>query len=354
MYDNIEVYAGSNAASIIRDRGLNENDIKVIAGASGGPKFLILAGLDRIILQNWFKKRKDPLFFIGSSIGSWRGAAYACSKPLEKIELFTQSYMKQQYLTKPTKKDVTDESLRIINDFLSDKDIDYILNRSKVSVNIISARCNGLSATENNAALAMSFLPSAIMNVFSRNMLLNIYHRTLFTDGRYTPPFSGTFKKKNIVPLSMKNFRDALLSSGSIPFVMDGIKNIDGAPAGTYRDGGLTDYHINIDFGVNDGIVLFPHFSSRVVPGWLDKMISWRKPDINFFSNTVLVAPSEKFIKSLPLGKIPDRRDFTDYHGRDMERLTNWNKVIKSSKAVGEDFIEAVASGKLKKIMKIF
>ena len=354
MYDNIEIYAGEKAAEIIRSRGLNENEIKAIVGASGGPKFLVLNGIDKAILNTWFKKRTDPLFFIGSSIGSWRGAAFASKNPIDTLTKFTESYLKQRYSSKPTRKEVTDESMRILNDFLKDENIDFILNRSKINLNIISAQCRGISSIESNAALALSFFPAILVNLISRKLLLKIYTRTLFHDSRNTPPFVNSFKNENIVKLSVENLKQALLSSGSIPFVMEGIKNIPGAPQGTYRDGGLTDYHINLDFGVKDGIVLFPHFSSRVIPGWLDKSISWRKPDKEYFSNTVLVAPSRKFIEGLPLGKIPDRTDFKTFFGRDSERLAYWNEVIKKSSIVGEEFMKAVSSGKIKDIMKSF
>jgi len=354
MYDNIEIYAGDNAVEIIRSRGLNENDIQGIVGASGGPKFLVLNGLDKAILNTWFKKRTAPLFFIGSSIGSWRGAAFASKDPIKTLDIFTESYLRQQYSSKPTRKEVTDESMRILNDFLKKENIDFILNSSKFNLNIISAQCRGISSIESNAALALSFFPAILVNLISRKLLLKIYTRTLFHDSRKTPPFANTFKNNNIVKLSSENLKQALLSSGSIPFVMEGIKNIPGAPSGTYRDGGLTDYHINLDFGVKDGIVLFPHFSSRVIPGWLDKSLTWRKPDKEFFSNTVLVAPSKKFIASLPMGKIPDRTDFTTFFGRDEERLKYWNEVITKSSIVGVEFMEAVSSGKIKNIIKPF
>jgi len=244
--------------------------------------------------------------------------------------------------------------MRILNDFLKKENIDFILNSSKFNLNIISAQCRGISSIESNAALALSFFPAILVNLISRKLLLKIYTRTLFHDSRKTPPFANTFKNNNIVKLSSENLKQALLSSGSIPFVMEGIKNIPGAPSGTYRDGGLTDYHINLDFGVKDGIVLFPHFSSRVIPGWLDKSLTWRKPDKEFFSNTVLVAPSKKFIASLPMGKIPDRTDFTTFFGRDEERLKYWNEVITKSSIVGVEFMEAVSSGKIKNIIKPF
>ena len=354
MYDNIEIFAGEKAAEIIRNKGLKEENIKVIAGASGGPKFLVLNGLDKAILNTWFKKRTEPLFFIGSSIGSWRGAAFACKDPVKTLDRFTESYMKQKYTSKPSKKEVTDESIRILNDFLKDEDINFILNKSKINLSIISAQCKGISSLESNAALALSFIPAVFVNLISRKLLLKIYTRTLFHDTRNTPPFNDCFKNTSRVKLTDKNFKQALLSSGSIPFVMEGIKDIPGAPSGTYRDGGLTDYHINLDFGIKDGIVLFPHFSSRVIPGWLDKSISWRHPNKEYFSNTVLVAPSKKFIASLPMGKIPDRTDFKTFFGRDDERLKYWNEVINKSTVVGGEFMEAVSSGSIKDIMKSF
>jgi len=354
MYENIEIFAGDKALEIIREKGLDKNDISAIVGASGGPKFLILAGIDRILLNTWFKDRTDTLLFLGSSIGAWRGAAYATQDPVKYLETFTESYLRQFYTTKPTYKDITNESIRIINDFIKDSDIDYILNKSNVRLNIISARCNGLSSYDNKAALALSFLPAFLLNMISRRLLLKIYQRTLFYDKRETPPFINTFKSANRVTLTKDNFKQAILSSGSIPFVMEGIKDIPGAPSGTYRDGGLTDYHINIDFKIHDKLILFPHFSSRVIPGWLDKQIAWRKPNREFFSNTVLVAPSKKFIDNLPMGKIPDRTDFKTFFQRDNERLKYWNEVIKRSSIVGEEFMEAVQSGRIKDIVKRF
>jgi len=354
MYDNIEILAGNKALTIIQDKGLDENDIKAIVGASGGPKFLVLAGIDRIILNTWFKKRSDTLFFLGSSIGAWRGTAFACKDPVKYLDIFTESYLKQRYTTKPSYKDITNESIRIINDFIKENDIDYILNKSNVRLNIISAQCTGLSSYDKKAALLLSFIPAMFLNTISRKLFLKIYHRTLFYDKREIPTFIDTFKPANRVTLTNDNFKQALLSSGSIPFVMEGVKDISGAPPGTYRDGGLLDYHINIDFNIKDKIVLFPHFGSKVIPGWFDKHISWRSPDREFFPNTVIVAPSKKFIDSLPMGKIPDRKDFKTFFQRDNERLKYWNEVITKSNIVGEEFMEAVQSGKIKGIIKRF
>jgi len=352
MFDNIEIYAGKNAAEMIFDSGLKEEMISAMAGASGGPKFLVLAGLDELIFSNWFKKRKNPLFFIGSSIGAWRGAAFACKDPVKTHKKLIESYISQKYTSNPSPAEVSAESVRILNEYLTDKDIEYILSKSPVHLGIISACCTGLSAMENKAALAASFIPAVLLNIISRELLLRIFDRTLFFDRRATPPYNTVFKEKFRVPLTGTNLKEALLSSGSIPFVMDGVNGIAGAPAGTYRDGGLTDYHLNIDFGVKDGVILYPHFGSRIIPGWLDKNLKWRKHNPQILSNVLLVAPSAKFIQSLPYGKIPDRTDFRTFFNRDSERLAYWNEVIKRSRIVGEEFMEAVNGNRIKECIR--
>jgi len=49
MGKHIIYRAGKKALSKIRDNGLHPENIKVIAGAAGGPKWLILGHLDRFL-----------------------------------------------------------------------------------------------------------------------------------------------------------------------------------------------------------------------------------------------------------------------------------------------------------------
>jgi len=350
MFKNIAVYAGSRARKIINDRGLREEDISGIIGASGGPKFLVLAGLDRHIFSTWFKKRKKPLHLLGSSIGAWRGAAFACADPAAKHELFVQAYLTQHYAGKPTCAEVTSESYRIMDMYLSNSDIDHILNSSFVRLNIIAARCRGLSASDSYGLLAAGLAPAVMANIAGRSLLLRMFQRTLFHDTRGPSPFSAMAENRFTVPLTKENIRDVILASGSIPLVMEGIRGISGAPEGTYRDGGLTDYH-PVPVTPQEGIILYPHFTERIVPGWLDKSLKWRKPAKESLADILLIAPSKSFLESIPFGKIPDRTDFVNFAGRDSERLKYWNEVIAKSSRMGEEFIEAAVSGKIRSIM---
>jgi len=46
--------AGDRALEAIRSRGLSPEDVEVVAGAAGGPKWLILSRLDRLISRTPF------------------------------------------------------------------------------------------------------------------------------------------------------------------------------------------------------------------------------------------------------------------------------------------------------------
>jgi hypothetical protein len=155
-------------------------------------------------------------------------------------------------------------------------------------------------------------------------------------------------------PLNEMNLKYALLASGSIPLVMSGIKDIPNAPGGIYRDGGLLDYHPHPDitFTKDDRIVLFPHYMERVIPGWMDKKLGWRKPSQYNMDNVLLVSPSRKFIENLPYKKIPDRNDFYLFKGRQNDRIAYWNSVVEKSKQLGEEFLDTVGSGNIRYMIK--
>ena len=60
MSDIITFKAGADALRIIRDEGSIPDRVSVLAGAAGGPKWLILGGLDRILFEVFSKKENGP------------------------------------------------------------------------------------------------------------------------------------------------------------------------------------------------------------------------------------------------------------------------------------------------------
>ena len=129
--------------------------------------------------------------------------------------------------------------------------------------------------------------------------------------------------------LSERNFNLALQASCSIPFVLQAVHNIPGAPPGAYWDGGITDYHLHLNYPgaaknatnsiatysmdtaprcQNDqqGLVLYPHFQKTVVP---------------------------------------DRTDFTHY-GQDLAaRVKAWNTACSASAQLVDESVLAMARG---------
>ena len=93
MTQYLSLYGGSKAISIIKENGLTQNIVKVVAGAAGGPKWMILSHMDRFLFTEWFKNRSEPLFLAGSSAGAWRFAALSQRDPGKALDLLLHSYI---------------------------------------------------------------------------------------------------------------------------------------------------------------------------------------------------------------------------------------------------------------------
>lgn len=353
LSDLIKFIAGKRAAQIIREEGLNPDRIRVLVGAAGGAKSLVLGGIDRALAKSLFKKRKKPLFVLGSSIGTWRFAALSQNDQAAALDKFEKAYMNQSYTSKPTPHDVTLVNRRILNRYLDDSKVREILQHPFMRLNLITARSKCLLSNDHFPILAAGMALASLFNFFSRSTLGLFFERTLFYDKRDIPPF---FEMKGFritrVPLSTKNLKQSIMASGSVPLVMEGIRDIPGAPAGLYRDGGLIDYHLALPFDPDpEHIVLYPHYSDRLIPGWLDKHLPWRRAHADILHNVLIVCPSKSFISRLPYGKIPDRSDFKRFLGRDSERLAYWNTAAAEGRILGEEFMSAVESNRIKKLI---
>jgi len=344
----LSIFAGDKALSRIKSSGLNASDIKVVAGAAGGPKWLVLHGLDQFFFGQWLTNTDSPIHLIGSSIGAWRYAAYCRTDFKKSFKQFEDVYFSQQYTKKPDKQEITEQLDQILDCIFSDAGVDEILSNKHFKLNLFADRGKGLLNREHPAFLIPGLLLTTACNYFSRQTLELFFRRTLFHHPDSLPPFyhMNDFAT-DTVALSHENLRLAVLASGAIPLVVNGVNNIPGAKPGYYRDGGLIDYHMSIPYGVDDGIVLLPHFSKTIYPGWLDKFAGSRKPDKSFLENVLMVAPSESFIESLPLSKIPDRSDFKRFVSNDKARIQYWTEVTKRSEELPQVLQQWIEDGNL-------
>lgn len=352
MFDNISIRAGSKAIDIIRDEGLDMSRVKVLAGASGSAKFLVLTGIDRVLIS-LLRERTDPLYLIGTSIGAFRMAAFCQKDPLKAIGILEREYIAQQYENRPTKADIAWETHRILDAYIDNQEIESMLNHPFMRISFLSNKCKGVLKSDHLGLQMLGLGLAAGVNLLSRNRLGAFFERALFHGPGQKPPFAGMNQfPMTRYELTASNFKTALISSGSIPIVMEGVSTIDGAP-GLFRDGGILDYHLDIPFLPDNEaeLVLYPHFYETITPGWFDKRLN-RKPSRKNMENVVLVAPSHQFVKRLPFQKIPDRKDFNRFKGKDTERMMYWKNVVEKNKQLGDEFYQAVLSGKIRQIVK--
>jgi hypothetical protein len=319
------------------------NAFDVLAGAAGGPKWLVLGELDRFLFGEWLPERSVPLDLVGSSIASWRFATASTAAPSAAITRFQEAYLGQRYAKRVTADDVSRVSAGILATALGPGGIADILRQTRLRLNVLTVRCRGWLALENRAAQFAGLTIAACGNALHRNMLAGIMDRVLFIH-----PASGTAVFPELrgfgttrVRLSERNLVSALCASAAIPLVMAGVRGIAGAPYGTYRDGGLLDYHMDLLLSRPGGMTLLPHFSRRVVTGWFDRRLHWRQP--RHLRRTLLVVPSQAFLARLPGGRIPERGDF--YQFSDDERIRRWRTAIDESRRFADDFAEIVRSG---------
>lgn len=332
----IEIHAGKTAAKIISEQGFKPELFTSFLGASGGPKWFTLFGLDKYIFGEFFKNRTQPLNLIGSSAGAFRSACFAQNDPVAAIERLAKSYSQTRYTSnKPTPAEITLKARALLDDVFGEHGVTEILNNPIFKAHFIVAKSNGFIASENKLIQLLGLSKSYMLNRVNRKLLGSQYERFIFgaPNSNLSITDSYNFKTQNI-PLSQTNLKDALLASGSIPLVMQGVKNIAGSPQGMYRDGGIIDYHFDLKIN-NPGLILYPHFNSEPKAGWFDKSLK-RKVAPQNYDNVVMISPSKKFVAGLPYGKIPDRSDFTKLDAD--TRIKYWNTVFSETEKLAEDF----------------
>ncbi len=331
---------------MIRRHGFAIDRIGTIAGASGGAKWLVLSQLDRAILRDIVPRLQGPVHMVSTSIGAWRFACYAQNDSIAAIERFEEAYIEQSYSDNPDIHEITAKSREILNIALGEKGAAEILAHPVLRTHIMAVRARHIAASENRALLAASLFAAASLNAVARRSLALFFERALFFDARDRPPFFdlSDFATQR-VHLGTHNLEDVVAATGSIPLVLSGVRDISGAKPGVYRDGGIIDYHLDLPHSGSDRLTLYPHFFERIVPGWFDKKLTWRRPKSTHVDRTLLVCPSAEFVAGLPNGKITDRTDFLNYTPG--ERVRIWRTVVAACEVLADEFSEVIEKGEL-------
>ena len=347
----LQIFAGESARQQIAQHGFSQQLFSTMLGASGGPKWFSLYGLDRYMFGEFFADRQTPLDLVGSSAGSYRFAALSQDDPLAAIERLASFYSHVTYSKKPSANEISLKAYEVLDFVLGEHGAKEILTNQKVRAHFIVAKTCGLLASETKIKQLGGLAYSYALNRVSRRHLNKQYHRVIFNHPAKQVDIMDPYCiPTSQVALSADNLRAALYASGAIPVVMNGEQDIKGAGPGTYRDGGIVDYHFDFEINNNNNagsLVLYPHFTPNPKARWFDKK-SQRKPLAKSYDNIVMLAPTQAFIDLLPNQKIPDRNDFEQLE--DQHRIECWQQVLKLIQLLADDFKQFVAQPDLGQI----
>ena len=342
----LSLRAGKRALVRIREHGLQPADVGILPGAAGGPKGLGIQGLDLALFGEWLPRAPRERTLIGASIGSWRFASACLPDACAGIQRLGELYTSQRFAKGVSMAEVSRSCVKLLDELLEGQDA-AVLNNPFYRLNVVVVRSHGLLQHDHRGKLGLGLSSVIGSNLLGRSLLGRHFDRVIMHDARQTPPLATLNDfRSHFHALAETNLRHALLASGSIPMVMEAIRDIPGLEPGTYRDGGLLDYHLDLPYQ-GDGVVLYPHFTDRVIPGWFDKGLPWRRGDGERLQDVLLLAPSREYLASLPHGKLPDRSDFKRYLGNDDGREHYWRKAMAESQRLGHEFLELADSGRI-------
>lgn len=340
----LAIIAGNTAWQQIREHRWSPALFDTLVGASGGAKLLALTHLDRFIFGDYLCRSNHSMELYGSSIGSWRHAALAAPDPFKAITALQEHYLNQSWDENDTRSpgEIVDELCDwVIDGFCTPEVISNLCRHPRFTTHIVAARGLGLTNRGRSFGLGLGMGFAAMSNVLSRQLLAKHFQRVVFSTGLSRSFQFSDFNTEHH-DLTTDNVKLALLASGSIPFLMSGQKDVPGTSGGQLWDGGIIDYHFDFANQVGQGLVLYPHFTKRVIKGWFDKQLPWRtnRPDV--LDRTVVLAPSSSYLDRLPYRKIPDRKDFSTMSTA--ERLSYWNKAMAMSLELADCFAGVVES----------
>jgi hypothetical protein len=344
----LQVYAGPRARAHLRERGLRPSDVRVIPAAAGGPKGLVLNPLDRFIFGDWLPRSTQSVHLLGASIGAWRMASACLPDTDAALAEMAEDYITQRYEhaagKAPTARHVSETFGRTLDLRLGARAAE-LLAHPRLRLHVVTSRGRHLLNREGRFRTPLGYAGAFVANATSRRALGAWLERVVFSDPREPLPFPLSDFRSHAAPLTAENLSAAVLASCSIPFWLDAVHDIPGGPPGAYWDGGITDYHLHLNYAaMGEGLVLYPHFQPQVVPGWLDKAWKQRHRASPALDNVVVLAPSPAWIRSLPSAKLPDRDDFKRY-GDDIDgRIRIWRRALAESARLADEFEALVAS----------
>jgi hypothetical protein len=371
----LSIHAGPRALAALREHGLRPRDVRIIPAAAGGPKGLVLNPLDRFIFGDWLAASRHSVHLLGASIGAWRMATACLKEPAPAFVQMAHDYIHQDYEHRPGKAPAIQHVSEVFGAKLQQRfggREAEVLGHPRFRLHVFTSRGLHLLRREGRVRTPLGYLGAFAANAVSRKAMGGWLERVVFSDPREPLPLYLHGYRTHSAALSAANLRLSLLASCSIPFLLSAVNDIPGAPTGAYWDGGITDYHLHLNYaGLHAeapaepsvpsvpsasngaGLVLYPHFQRTVIPGWLDKTLKHRHRATAHLDNVVLLSPTPEWIASLPNAKLPDREDFKRYNDDTPARVAVWSRVVRESERLRDEFARWLERGSAEGVLPL-
>ncbi|MEQ1806900.1 MAG: phospholipase, partial [Burkholderiaceae bacterium] len=287
---------------------------------------------------------------VGGSIGAWRMATACLPDANAGFAQLAHDYITQDYPHAPGQLPapavVSALFRRQIERSFGGRE-SAVLGHARYRLHIFTSRGRHVLRREGKLRTPLGYLGAFAANALSRRAMGAWLERVVFSDPRDPLPLRLQRYRTRRVALTPENLQLGMLASCSIPFVLQAVHDIPGAPRGAYWDGGITDYHLHLDYATlrdanesrDSALVLYPHFQDTVVPGWLDKPFLRRHRATPDLDNVVLLSPTPEFVRSLPNAKLPDRTDFKRYVDDPKARIVAWQTAVRESERLRDQFV---------------
>lgn len=339
----LRILAGPVALSHIRAHGLSPSDIGVMPGAAGGPKGLILGPLDRFLFGHWLQGSGQAIDLVGASIGAWRWASACLNDPVQALLKLEHDYIHQDYRApagqkRPTAEQVSREFGQSLQAFYGGR-VSEVIGHPRFRLHVLTSSGQHVLAREGRWRTPLGYAGAYLANAMQRRWLGHWLRRVVFSSHPQLPlPFGTDDFSTDRVALTEANFMPAVQASCAIPFLLQAVHDIPLAHPGAHWDGGITDYHLHLDYRAQHRFVLYPHFQPQVVPGWLDKAWKRRHAATPFLERMVLLCPTPEWVASLPNAKLPDRTDFGAYAHDVPQRIRVWLAAAGAARQLADEF----------------
>lgn len=322
-------------------QGWDWRHFDVVLAASGGPKWLVLSALDRLLVQT-FKDHPTPgaRHLLGSSSGAWRFSAYCMENPEEALRRLEHAYIDANWDHSQTMAERAASGRGILEAYVGDGAA-AAFAQDAFRLHVVTAHTKHLLSKDHPMPQIAGLLIAAVLTAWRRSSMGWIVERALFSDPRTPLPSELADVPGQRWPLREDNLKRVLMASGAIPLVLPAVRRVEGGPpGGTLRDGGLVDYHFDHVLLQPQGLVLYFHFAPAMMPSWLERAHVNRRFDPEVTRRMVFIHPSPEWVARLPGGRLPNRTDAQRFSQR--QRRWRWHEAAARSQDLADGLAQAI------------